>query len=416
MQAAIRSLTHVKFTFPYSIHSKTAEPMTLLLSQIAPMCPALQKLQITGEFSRGLLVAFGESCINLSYLKLVTGSSESLQQLSLVMPHLTHCSYRVPHTEPLVGSYDGDAVEYFRLEEVLETAEPCCVALFSCATITHMDIGFIALSDGIWDALPEALQSLRCSVDGFGVCNASLKAEKLQQLEICCIDGYETSLRELVQILSLAPAVKGLNLLGWDQDKAGCWHVTNDAHLFIDVDLTSQGILDLVFLHDRVLAGLSVTAEDLEGRIVAGVSLFMARYELGNTDDLLKEFMAKLPPFPAFCGLKVCCPPRDPSTQAPSITKLITAAFPGLTSLRIIDHVIQDRDLLHLKECAALQYLRLPSAGVSSAALEDLCTRLNSLEVLRLRGHHSRDVPVNYGAALQRTLREGGSNVKIMTD
>lgn len=413
MENAIRSLTHLDIISPFSIRSDTAEPMAALLSLLAPMCPALQQLQVKGDVSRGLLVAFGESCRNLFSLKLVTGVSSDNLQLNLIMPRLTHCCYRAAHGDDTPESYPDGAYEYYRNSQDL--VEPCCLALLSNTSLTHIDFGFITLRDEMWHALPPGLQSLRCALsDNMYTPPADLvMMEKLQQLELCCSNGVKVDLGHLVQILSVAPAVRILHMTGWDPDIRGNMSHSGDPHTFIEVCITRDSISDLHFLHDRVLAGLAVTSATLEGEIVAGVSLnLISTRKFGAVEEQFFSFMENLPPFPEVSGLQVRCI-ENTRGEYPSITKLIASTFPSLTCLRIGDRHIKDVDLVHLRVLAGLKFLSLPAAQLTTTALGFLCSRLDSLGVLHLT-QDTKGFFVEDGKALQRTLQEWGSHVEVL--
>lgn len=417
MATVIRGVTRLDIMTP-SITSSSEEAMTKLSSLLAPACPALQQLQVNADVGRGLLANFGAACPNLSSLKVMTAPmGDSLRQLHCIMPRLTHCS--CGYTElPKHSRFYTDSPE----------TGPCCLALLSCASLTHMDFGPHSPTPEMWQALPLCLQGLHCAIPSSPP--AGLVAlKKLKLLEIYCKDKYGVGIGLLVSILRGAPEVQSLILsdLGWKQVDWGHNMEESHNHARIGVPCMQASIQDLVFLHTCVLAGLTVTSNSLRGGSFAGVSFALRSGVEGegdhpedneeglsacNTEDNISWFVAKLPPLPAFKGLELFYP-SDSRNEPYSITHRVASIFPNLRSLRIHSSHIKDADLVPLRACQGLHHLLLYNARVSINSLQALCCHIASLKVLSLSSDTDCSLEEDV-EELQNVFQKWGSQVEIL--
>lgn len=407
--AAIRGITHLELTSSVT-ESKSVESVSLLLSLLAVACPSLHQLQIAGDYKRGMLASFGTSCANLSCLKVLTNiSDDTLEALHHIMPHLTHCCCQLPELD------DESAFSTFNATS-LPDAGPCCLSLLSCTSLTHLDLGCCGLTTEMWYALPLGLRQLRCSLSS----NPPARLKTLANLKLfdCyCDDAMEVDLSIVVALLCAAPQLSGLHLSGWGHDAQG--EVRGPVrHTCVGVSCPLNDILELFLLHDRILAGLSVSCTLPCGKHFQGVILSFWNIE----DSVVEEeelhgqrvsgYLATLPAFPAFTRLEFWCP-CSKSSKLP-ITPTIASVFPNLTFLLVnLDKSFTNDDLVDLGACTSLQHLAFNGARVTPVALAMLCTRLVALKTLRLTSCVGAGIPITDGKELEHVLRAWGSKVEI---
>lgn len=124
---------------------------------------------------------------------------------------------------------------------------------------------------------------------------------------------------------------------------------------------------ELIYLHERVVAGLEVSSELSSGRCYGGVVICLQHDRIGNQWGGPAGFLASLPVFPAFTGLFLEGADGDDVFNITSIP----AKFPSLNSL-VIDiietashsEVIceEGHNLVSVRCCSALEHLSLHHA------------------------------------------------------
>lgn len=439
MAAEISSIDKLTIISPMSASgTEMSEAMTDCLSLLASACPAIQQLQLRGDKCRILLSKFGASCPNLSCLKMIMqAASDTLEELQVVLPHLAHfCSWTAQQDD----LNEADKVCCFdQVAAILASPEPSSLAPLPCACLTHVDIGMLALTPAIWHALPLCLQQLRCS----GSINGSMPPAGLQmlaslrRLELYCPANQEIGLDVLASILRLAPGLNTLTLLTSEtaqprmtQDQVDeslkylsmerlkeidaqtkMEAATNFKHASINVPCTRDSISHINVLHNRLLAGLTVTCNSLQEENFAGMSLTLENCDnRGQAEfDYVLWLLNNLSSMPAFKGLEVAYQPSY-QHKDPLVAAKIAATFPSLIFLRLNFNLINDEDLVHLNTCTSLQLLWLSNVKASVSGLSLLCIRLISLKVLVL-STYSGD---GYKNTLQNELQAWGSQVKVI--
>lgn len=389
MGSAISTVTHLKIDTT-AVSSSHMEGVAEILSLLACACPSLTKLEVSGSFSRAMLAAFGGWCSKLSCLvmtDLTDRSNEVLHQLHLILPELTHCSLpSLPVTSQKTDSY----------------AQPCCKSLLSCASLTHLDLGTRTLTPHMWSSLPLGLRRLKCALDDEAPA-AVHTPNNLQHLDVCC-DEYDcVDLRSILAALWVVPQLKTLTLCGTGEPSKGRLVPRIYVPCMIDDDPDRTHIQALVYLHELVVAGLHV-ASSLNGEeILEGVTLSMGDGSDCDEDEGVGDFLACLPPFPAFHGL-VLDDTEDLDSEGISLQG-IAAIFPNLTSFTMTTGAIHIEDLEQLGALKALQHLALSTEAALPAPgyMDALCSRLPCLKMLCL--HQGAPVLCTDAELFQNILR-----------
>lgn len=396
---AIRGISHLQIRLQ-PVESSSYYGVDELLLNLAEACPAVQVLQIAGNIGRSVLTAFGVSCSNLLRLEVMEGvTSEPLGQLDLDLPNLTQCTVTAP---PCI---DGHVQE----------ADPCCLALMSSTSLTHLDVGLSILTLEMWQALPSGLRSLHCALQDEP--HAGLQIlENLLHFECYCDPRMNfVDLCSLVSILRIAPGLKSVNLCNKVRIGSGWSTVISD----MVCEFAPHNIPELVYLHDRILSGLQVTSYVIGGQTFAGLNLGLCEHGLDeeNHDRMITEYLAMLPPFPAITGLSLSCYSKQKSM--PAIIQGVAKVFPKLVSLVLYvegdgssDGCLKHGNIKHLEACTSLHQLSLEGDKIDPMSVVLLCSRLPSLKVLRLK--ECADLSAEHITSLQQFLTEWDIDVQIL--
>lgn len=399
MGAAIRNVTHLDLTLPPSIDDLAErEGLCELLNQLAASIPALQQLQVAGNISRDLLASFGASCSRLHILRVLDGlPSKSLVDLHLILPHLTHCAL-IPETS--TPENDDDFPE----------TSPCIMSLFSCTALTDVDVGPSSLSPDMWHALPPGLRRLQCSFIDKQPANLS-PLTSLASLTCHCqsVNSTGPSIRHLVPILRVAPNLKAVTFLCEDS------MLGDYSALWMGARCVPSTLLNLVYLDERALAGLTITSI-LQGAERKGINVRLwasseVSPDLHERQDIsVSEFLAQLPHLHGITGLLLSS--DFPHASDHLITAQTAVGFPNLDTLEVdIPLAINSTTLAHLGPCSALQHLTFHGALVCPASLALLCARmaaLKSLDMTECEGFTNAA-----GASLQEQLHVWGFGVTV---
>lgn len=393
MGHAIRSITRLAITTSNIERSSTAD-MTVVLSQLAVACPALQCLQVEGDIGRELLAAFGAACPNLSCLNVMYEiPCDTVQQLHMILPNLSEISV----------AHESD------YGVTLEGAHPFFLVLLTCASLTTFDAGARFLTLEMWHALPFGLKELSCA----------LEFEPLSGLRVLsnlkCFDCYCHSISNHVDMLSLvavlraAPGLQSLHCIGYS--KEGCHKMMSCVTMKPLISL----IPDLMYLHHRAVAGLYVKSVIDSGEVLQGLNLCLLGSKSTNPTYTAAIFMASLPPLPACTGLRLSqMEDTSISGHIPTMASLIAAKFPNLGMLTITDSdAVSLRDLSFLQACRALQHLAIERAPISLTQLVRACAYLVSLESIQL---HNCGFSVADGVELERMQKVYGLDTIVMVD
>lgn len=146
---SIRNIIFLVLTLPSSLGDETdLEGMSMMMSPLAQVCPDLQHLQVTGNFTPSLVAAFGEACSKLVQLRVMHGGSDqALSDLHQILPSLSHCT-----VDPTAVDFDSG----FRV------ARLC--TLLSCTSLTDLDVNYCTLLNEMLQALPLVMTRLQCFI------------------------------------------------------------------------------------------------------------------------------------------------------------------------------------------------------------------------------------------------------------
>lgn len=379
LRPAIKNVTRLEIKSS-STESSAVESVATLLAPLALACPALQDLKLAGDFGKAFWA----------------------DQLP---PNLTHA--RFPSL-PLVSFFP-------------EHAPASCMSLLSCPNLTNLDVDLHALSPEMWRALPRSLTELRCCLAG-GPPSNTKQLPNLLHLILCCHMFTQVDLCDAVAVLRTAPQLRSLEMSATasadNRQSSSCMtpHLHVRRHWPRD-----RCVPDLLFLNERVLAGLVVSSTFSEGGGFDGVMLSLPNDCVGNPEDGTAGFVASLPPLLAVQGLML---EEFEEADLSAIVPAIGVTFPSLRSLVIDmlqpngeDEVLVDlgmHDLTPLAACPTLMHLSLEWAQVSPHQLLTLCLCLKSLEGLRL--FYCSQSSTSDGEDLQRELEAQGSCVEVTID
>lgn len=362
MGPAIKNVTHLD-VHSEPMHSSAVQAAATLLSLLAPACPALQQLTVRGDVGRGLLAALGASCPRLSSLEIGDASNSNLQQLHVVMPHLTHCK-----------------INQFKI-----FPERWCLSVLSCASLTHLVLCGSRLSAEVWRAFPSGMTSLECCLQDSPLTGLTA-LPSLLHLTLNCSPQFNTAqLQSIIPVLHSLPNLQQLHLRTGATDAA-----------YIGLECAAARLPDVMHLHTRATAGLTMTMAGKGGEVCLGLYLCLGEDGLLDQEggeDLcsVADFVASLPPCPAIAG--VCI--SDISYDSVRSTTHLGSRFPRLSRLDISCAAVLDQeDLVLLAACSSLQRLSLRRTEFTVVDLAMLCSRLPLLKVLQLQeceGFHPTD-------------------------
>lgn len=404
MGAAFRSITQLGIN-TQSTYSSSNSDMSIMLLQLAAACPAMQRLQVWGDIGRDPLAAFGAACPNLSCLHLSHElSSQTLQQLHLILPSLTQVRVQPPPSYRQYAFGQPPAGLYF-------------LSLLTCASLTDIDVGHCSLTPEMWHALPTGLRALHCAFGREVIC-FSKTLDNLKYFGCYCqIDRNHVEGTCLVAVLHAAPGLLSLTLLGG----GGRMNIKNPrTHMStVVMGCWPSDLPDLMYLHDRVAAGLNVTSTLNNGEDFCGLYLTLwheAPPGFGP-NRVPAQFMASLPQLPAVSGLVLDVVEgiegalQDLSTL--TISSII-ARFPNLTHLTIShgDGTGLNK-LVNLAACKGLQYLCLENVLVTPMQLAMLCSHLVYLKSVELNACKFSE---DDGTALERLQKAWGFDTRFIVN
>lgn len=364
MGPAVRGITRLDID-SQTVKRSSVAALATLLSLLAPMCPALKVLLVSGDVGPALLMAFGTACPSLYRLEVTSGvvASSILQELHVMMPSLTHC--RIP--DPPLVAMTGWRPCF---------PQPCVASILTSTSLTHMYLGACELEPKHWNALHVGLQALECTYKTQQ--STALKPmTDLRRLALHCNTSQRHShvrASDLVMILGAAQQLQALDLCAKIMVRAPTdWLLT-----YISLDFLSHSIEDLIILHNRILAGLAVTSNLGEEKETKGLNILLQ-------EDLEEdEFHESMPSFPAFTGLSTRLVGNSVCTTLHKLTNM----FPNLTSLVLgksnDTFESNSTDLLQLAACPFLQRLNLGYTRGAKNMLATVRSHLPSLKELKL--------------------------------
>lgn len=219
--------------------------------------------------------------------------------------------------------------------------------------------------------------------------------------------------RTLAATLRAAPNLKSLMLLTSASLADGPTTMSE-----IYTARSDAGIVDLVYLHDRVSCGLEVTSSMCGGRgdfLGVNVYVWLGQNDGGDAEeeDFLQvaEYFAALPTFPEFKGLKLSSDILQANFA--SLMQEILRVFPNLEALTFwLEDTMCSRDLKHLEAFTHVQYLALGDMQLCSASLALLSNRMPMLQVLYLT--ECGDFDAARGNELQVLLQDWGITTQVV--
>lgn len=328
--------------------------LAALFITLAPACPSLQQLRITGGLDRGLLEVFGEeACSKLTRLEVEALSRDALEDLDLIMPNLRHCTLIAP--DP--GAPLTEAI--------------CCSAILSCASLTSIDLGTCRAYFDDSHPFPSGLVELMCSL-GPRQPRGLRSLSSLLRLSIRCnLDEKNVELDSLAAFLHAAPALQSLHILGVEPQDSETFSLS------VSMTCVPESIADLALLSDRICSGLAVTVTHAP---VGGAQPLVTGIVL-QLNDLQSGFLASLPQLRGFESI-ILSETAEASTPG-DILNGIHTAFPSLSSL-VVAHMYElgDLHLSSLSACSSLRELTLEWADVTAHGVTTLCCCLPTLLVL----------------------------------
>lgn len=351
MTQAISHVTHLDLdmflmgAYRHSSHGLSTDSLSVLLSSLAPSCTTLQHLCVVGFLGRSLLGAFGTYCSKLASLEVTSQYRHTLQQLHMILPGLTHCTFKPCNSKQ------------FYQESLYE--------VLSCVSLTSINMGTIQISKKIWQALPDGLVHLTCSAPEdllMSLKDLSCLLHFIMHCESCNNGVFLTSLMAMLQAAS---ALQTLKMLGTEH--------TTEQVITLCGSCTSAGISDIAHLNTLIQAGLDVDFLSIhDGKQVC-------------THDVMLDIcgfhpkLFDLNPIPA-----VTCLSLQDSYEFPKHAfQGISTVFPNLEylCLKQLDP-FSNCHLLPLVKCSKLRCLKLADMDMSPIGVTMLCSYLPLLEGL----------------------------------
>lgn len=389
---AVRGITFLAIDTT-GIEGSNEEDMTVLVSQLATACPALQTLQFAGNVSRSLLAAFGTACPAICSVNLISSLPHStLQQLHLILPNLTNICIRGALSQGILPTLPA----------------PCCLSLFTCTTLALFNIGSCFLAPETWYVLPCQLKQLGCALETEPLVGLQVLSN-LKRFDCFCqpfqnrVEGLS-----LLAVLRAAPLLEFLHLQGEGREN---FHAIMSS---VVLQCSPSMIPDLMYLHQRVSNGLRIGSVLTSEEYLSGLNLNLCDPSPRMSGRKVLKFMASMQPLPKFTGLTldvVECISIAGDDHTQTITSMIPEKFPNLICLSIClcDDASLD-SLVHLAACKCLEFLCIENGRVTLAQLARLCAHLPSLKIIQL---HTTQCSVNDGIELETLQVAWGVNTKV---
>ncbi|MEW5319448.1 MAG: hypothetical protein WDW38_010599 [Sanguina aurantia] len=246
MRTAIQNVWRLELTLTAMDH-RSADDVAQLMDLVVLATPSLQQLKVTGFVSRALLASFGASCTKLCNLEVSGGPTKLWQDLHSIMPGVTELGVREFHRP---------------YSHVSKRAIASCLSQLSSTVLTHLNLGPFTPTLSMWNALPNRLKQLHCTLDG-GIPDDVRVLDSLTHLTYLRTTrlgmpihrANRFALRTLADILRLAPQLKSVTLVGEVDSAAPTPDIPH-----VMAECTRFTFKNLLLLHERVLAGLVVTS------------------------------------------------------------------------------------------------------------------------------------------------------------
>lgn len=382
------------------IESSFSDPQLLtIFKDIITACPSVTHLTTRGDVGDDILRTFGSSCASLNQLNVV-GSVRTLHTSGLFLPYLTSTTATLRMPQPLIKTQQWSSSVF---SSTLSEQLPGCTA------VTSICIKGGIMTDMIWKAAPDGLQSLGCQLgEKGGPEDDSRKLNKLQCLTV--LDGVDTLLGPVAMILKSAPQLRVIT--------ASVLHVQDNATASKDLEVLNQALE----------MGLHIVRNSEDGR---------ARDEATASDDFRLEVGRQRCDKERGCEVFVHGASHAerqrrgggrftgiyPSVHniatdvGPSFISEYVDAFPKMYTLRLDGRSLwTDSELQLLAPCSSLQALFISNCAlVTARGLGELCLLIPTLTWLRI--HNCDRVPaalaLHYADEIRKLAKRGNTRREI---
>lgn len=289
-------------------------------------------------------------------------------------------------------------------------AGPYCLAVVSCTTLISLDVGFCSLSSEMWHSLPPGLKELRCSLVQEPIANLRCHEGLTLFGCYCQLCGTHAEGPSLAAVLRAAPGLRSLILIGRS------WEDVTSRVPTVAFDCSPFALPALIYLHDRVSAGLVMAATVENVVIFEGVYLtFWHKTPPGENREAAR-FLASLPPLPAVEGLVLDVIEAyqfyAENHLDTLVTSFIAVKFPSLTHLTISHgDSINITHLVDFLACKDLSHLCIRFGQVTRVQLATLCSHLRHLKVVELVACEFSE---NEGECFERQLAVCNIHIRVI--
>lgn len=329
--------THTSERLTAAVKGALTQSLSTMLASLAPACPQLQNLVVSGVLSEESVEQFAAHCPHICQLDVEPGtiSVHALQQLHQLLPKLHSFTFheRFDFDEPSPG--------YRRaFPAAVKTA---AAALSSCVSLKHLNLACCDLDSSMWEQLPPNLESLCGSSCDAPPATLDRKLRSLLTLKM----GEPSRLLDVNRILLMAPNLKSLDL-----------------EVDIDCALDVQSPLHLGRLRERLQKGL----------LVGMLSL------TDDTHMTHSKYLSQIQPLPG--PLCVQLMQTSPLKEGDCLAEL-GRAFPGLKTLHVFTIKIFDHALFGLFSCTSLRVLDFYDCDrITPPGVMMMCTKMPWLETV----------------------------------
>lgn len=297
---ALKSISTLEISYaedPQFPIDNVGRDIATLLSSIVGICSLVRTLKVQGEVGAPLLAALGASCKHLTRLEVADIAPKTAERLLELLPNVTSTKMKVFDS---MGEHNDYCPQHL-------------LAISACSTLGTLDMPDTDMNEQTWRALPPSIRKLSfLGTQQTQLYPASVPAElRLPSLvEVQCRGSLP--LGQLVRLLRAAPKLEVIVMS----------HVTAPRSV--------DQIPDLVFLHQRVSAGLTVRSmrahpqRETDAMILQLTDLPTSHKESANPG----AFMQRLPVFERFSSVEL-------ETAQPSLFEEMGRVFPRLVTFNV---------------------------------------------------------------------------------
>lgn len=338
---------------PFAAVSRT------ICTLLAAALPSLVHLSLQGRCWDPAFAAFGASCPGIKSLQVeaVSLPIKALDNITTHMPNLQNFALTSP--TPCPGS-----------SQLSEYAEASLLALQPSTLLSSFGLNFkydvvLKCKPGGWLHVPPNLHTFHSMCEVSGIHHATALLSAVHDVFVIQTLRFE----ELLQILSLAPHLQRLSVIG-------------------------QPGFDLWCDSEEVPAGLLLLRE----RLLAGLTL---RFSSVHFVESAADLAAVLAALPALEHVTRSCVLQFATDPQPHCLAEVARVFPGLDDLTLLGStpLVSPKALEPLAACTSLETLEIHMPmSHTTADLLQLCLDIPSLKVLRIKDSAAIDLPVLFFA------------------